>query len=158
MKRKGCSKSADPYFGGTNPIWGSLKRKKLAEFQRVSILLSAERQGFEPWDPARGQRFSRPPRSTTPAPFLGFCGAKVESFFELCKFFGMIFHQMFKCPEAACEGTPFNGLIVGFFDFLFRRLRFFCYFCTYDYLTSQFRPDTEQHICHACGLPQLCRV
>ena len=28
----------------------------------------AERQGFEPWDPVKGQRFSRPPRSTTPAP------------------------------------------------------------------------------------------
>lgn len=46
MKRKGCSKSADPYFGGTNPIWGSPKRKKLAEIQRVSIFLSAERQGL----------------------------------------------------------------------------------------------------------------
>lgn len=29
----------------------------------------AERQGFEPWVPARAQRFSRPPRSTTPASF-----------------------------------------------------------------------------------------
>ena len=28
----------------------------------------AERQGFEPWDRLRDQRFSRPPRSTTPAP------------------------------------------------------------------------------------------
>lgn len=28
----------------------------------------AERQGFEPWDPVKGQRFSRPPRSTTPPP------------------------------------------------------------------------------------------
>ena len=27
----------------------------------------AERQGFEPWVPVRVQRFSRPPRSTTPA-------------------------------------------------------------------------------------------
>ena len=27
----------------------------------------AERQGFEPWVPAKAQRFSRPPRSTTPA-------------------------------------------------------------------------------------------
>ena len=30
--------------------------------------LMAERQGFEPWVLARAQRFSRPPRSTTPAP------------------------------------------------------------------------------------------
>lgn len=29
----------------------------------------AERQGFEPWVPVRAQRFSRPPRSTTPASF-----------------------------------------------------------------------------------------
>ena len=28
----------------------------------------AERQGFEPWERLRAQRFSRPPRSTTPAP------------------------------------------------------------------------------------------
>ncbi len=28
----------------------------------------AERQGFEPWEPVKVQRFSRPPRSTTPAP------------------------------------------------------------------------------------------
>ena len=32
--------------------------------------LIAEKQGFEPWDPSRGQRFSRPPRSTTPASLL----------------------------------------------------------------------------------------
>ena len=30
----------------------------------------AERQGFEPWDQQAGQRFSRPPRSTTPASLL----------------------------------------------------------------------------------------
>ena len=30
----------------------------------------AERQGFEPWEPEKAQRFSRPPRSTTPAPLL----------------------------------------------------------------------------------------
>ncbi len=28
----------------------------------------AERKGFEPLDLVKGQRFSRPPRSTTPAP------------------------------------------------------------------------------------------
>ena len=31
----------------------------------------AERQGFEPWEPVKAQRFSRPPRSTTPAPLRG---------------------------------------------------------------------------------------
>ena len=29
--------------------------------------IMAERQGFEPWELVRAQRFSRPPRSTTPA-------------------------------------------------------------------------------------------
>ncbi|GLO70465.1 hypothetical protein MACH17_19820 [Phaeobacter inhibens] len=33
--------------------------------------LMAERQGFEPWVPVKEQRFSRPPRSTTPAPLRG---------------------------------------------------------------------------------------
>ena len=33
-------------------------------------MLSAERKGFEPLVPVRVQRFSRPPRSTTPASFL----------------------------------------------------------------------------------------
>ena len=32
--------------------------------------LLAERQGFEPWVPVKAQRFSRPPRSTAPAPLL----------------------------------------------------------------------------------------
>ena len=33
--------------------------------------LMAERQGFEPWVGLHPQRFSRPPRSTTPAPLRG---------------------------------------------------------------------------------------
>ena len=32
----------------------------------------AEREGFEPSVPRRGQRFSRPPRSTTPASLQSF--------------------------------------------------------------------------------------
>ena len=32
----------------------------------------AERQGFEPWERSRAQRFSRPPHSTTLAPLLKF--------------------------------------------------------------------------------------
>ena len=44
----------------------------------------AERQGFEPWVPARAQRFSRPPRSTTPASLLGvIVSAKLQLFFVL---------------------------------------------------------------------------
>ena len=35
-----------------------------------TAFLQAERQGFEPWDQQAGQRFSRPPRSTTPASLL----------------------------------------------------------------------------------------
>ena len=31
----------------------------------------AEREGFEPSERLRAQRFSRPPRSTTPAPLRG---------------------------------------------------------------------------------------
>ena len=32
----------------------------------------AEKQGFEPWEPVKAQRFSRPSRSTTPALLHGF--------------------------------------------------------------------------------------
>ena len=49
-------------------------------------LLSAERQGFEPWVPVRVQRFSRPSRSTAPASFHWCVGA-------VCK----------------CKGTTFSG-------------------------------------------------
>ena len=35
------------------------------------VLRMAERQGFEPWVGLHPQRFSRPPRSTTPAPLRG---------------------------------------------------------------------------------------
>ncbi len=40
----------------------------------------AEREGFEPSVPLRVQRFSRPPRSTTPAPLLGRGGNLIEVF------------------------------------------------------------------------------
>ena len=40
--------------------------------------IMAERQGFEPWVGLHPQRFSRPPRSTTPAPLRG--GLGVASF------------------------------------------------------------------------------
>ncbi len=36
----------------------------------------AERQGFEPWVGLHPQRFSRPPRSTTPAPLRGWAIAR----------------------------------------------------------------------------------
>ncbi len=39
---------------------------------------SAEREGFEPSVPLRVQRFSRPPRSTTPAP-LQSCTLTIRS-------------------------------------------------------------------------------
>ena len=41
-------------------------------------LKMAERQGFEPWVRSRAQRFSRPPRSTTPAP-LRRCSGQFRS-------------------------------------------------------------------------------
>lgn len=59
----------------------------------------AERQGFEPWVPARVQRFSRPPRSTTPAPFhwsnsaFTLCDCKFTTKFRSRK----IFPQKFCC-------------------------------------------------------------
>ena len=65
--------------------------------KRTQILVSfqpAERKGFEPLDRKCGQRFSRPPRSTTPAS-LRFRGAKVQLIFQLQKFissFFILFH------------------------------------------------------------------
>ena len=47
------------------------KNEKDAVFSILFLSLFAERQGFEPWDQQAGQRFSRPPRSTTPASLLG---------------------------------------------------------------------------------------
>jgi hypothetical protein len=38
----------------------------------------AEKQGFEPWDPSQGQRFSRPPQSTT-LPSLQCCKIKKKT-------------------------------------------------------------------------------
>ncbi len=58
----------------------------------------AERQGFEPWVPARAQRFSRPPRSTTPASFpgrisryCGFAGAKLSIIFDILSAWRLFF-------------------------------------------------------------------
>ncbi len=36
-------------------------------FELLATKMIAERQGFEPWKDLHPQRFSRPPRSTTPA-------------------------------------------------------------------------------------------
>ena len=47
----------------------STVRKKEAGKNTLANL--AERQGFEPWDPQKGQRISNPSRSTTPAPLQG---------------------------------------------------------------------------------------
>lgn len=69
---------------------GDAKRMKPADRQRVSFEFSAEGQGFEPWVPVREQRFSRPPRSTTPASFHGvalFCGAKIAILFKFHNYF-----------------------------------------------------------------------
>ena len=49
----------------------------------------AERQGFEPWEPAKAQRFSRPPRSTAPAPLRYYLEIKMltlnKRFRHVCK-------------------------------------------------------------------------
>ena len=55
------------WFGG---FLGGVS-KAIIEFFTYKQGVMAERQGFEPWDPVKGQRFSRPPRSTTPAPLRG---------------------------------------------------------------------------------------
>jgi hypothetical protein len=44
-----------------------IARKISSEFSYLQTGM-AERQGFEPWGRLRAQRFSRPPRSTAPAP------------------------------------------------------------------------------------------
>jgi hypothetical protein len=52
---------------------------------RVRNVKLAERQGFEPWDPVKGQRFSRPPRSTAPASLrLGVVGRIVLEVAQGC--------------------------------------------------------------------------
>ena len=52
-----------------------IKKVSQVYFAITYETISAERQGFEPWDQQAGQRFSRPPRSTTPASLqsVGFC-------------------------------------------------------------------------------------
>ncbi len=48
----------------------------------LNFSIMAERKGFEPLDPVKGQRFSRPPRSTTPAPLRTGIGIlRFSSFF-----------------------------------------------------------------------------
>ena len=42
-----------------------------AVVKRTRGVKMAERQGFEPWDPRKGQRISNPSRSTAPAPLQG---------------------------------------------------------------------------------------
>lgn len=59
-----------------------MKEKGLLIYEKKEGLLdedplSGERQGFEPWVRASGQRFSRPPRSATPAS-LHFFGANIS--------------------------------------------------------------------------------
>ena len=58
---------AVPSHQGVGHQWYSKKRVS-GHTSRCNRF--AERQGFEPWVPVRAQRFSRPPRSTTPASFL----------------------------------------------------------------------------------------
>ena len=62
--------------GLVKPLWTKKeKRPTRGASSRLSEWFVAERQGFEPWVPVKGQRFSRPPRSTTPAPLRGADGA-----------------------------------------------------------------------------------
>jgi hypothetical protein len=71
----------------------------------VNFGVMAERQGFEPWEPVKAQRFSRPPRSTTPAPLRG---GLVEERLRLnaaqCK---GDFQLLFRMAFFHCFGTVF---------------------------------------------------
>ena len=49
-------------------IWLEYQQRRLQSIEKLRVLMMAERQGFEPWVGLHPQRFSRPPRSTTPAP------------------------------------------------------------------------------------------
>ena len=62
------------------PDW-SEARRATARSQRM-----AEREGFEPSERLRAQRFSRPPRSTTPAPlrYMRCRGLKVRRYIAKC--------------------------------------------------------------------------
>ena len=65
----------------------------------------AERQGFEPWVPVKGQRFSRPPRSTTPAPLRGGLGA--GAFKGESKWTQESFSTSFEKPIFSLSGRKF---------------------------------------------------
>ena len=79
----------------------------------------AERQGFEPWEHFRAQRFSRPPRSTTPAPLhlKCRCGEVAESLgfeprvpcgthdFQSCRFD----HSRNSPPDSSAGGNIASG-------------------------------------------------
>ncbi len=53
-----------------------IKERDLPGGMASLFCCQAERQGFEPWDQQTGQRFSRPPRSTTPASLRGVGGER----------------------------------------------------------------------------------
>lgn len=53
------------------PIPGIFLTIQCIKWGNPAGLQVAERQGFEPWVGLHPQRFSRPPRSTTPAPLRG---------------------------------------------------------------------------------------
>ncbi len=66
ISRRGLARTRAP----RRPLPGCPRES--GERRRGSRRIVAERVGFEPTDRLRGQRFSRPPRSTTPAPLLRF--------------------------------------------------------------------------------------
>ncbi len=67
----------------------------------------AERQGFEPWERLHAQRFSRPPRSTTPASlrgdlvrsFSGLCAPKQERFSASQEYTGILIALGYRWPK-----------------------------------------------------------
>ena len=60
-------------------------------YKYLKNIFMAERQGFEPWVPVKGQRFSRPPRSTTPAPLHA---GRLSFLNPTCKWFFIAVHAV----------------------------------------------------------------
>ena len=71
------ARTADPYVANVVLSQTELHPHQDISFSGSALMTAvAERQGFEPWEHVNVQRFSRPPRSTTPAPLHSFCIGK----------------------------------------------------------------------------------
>jgi hypothetical protein len=67
------------WFAGGTAKNEAAEMKKPPRKQRISRRFQAERQGFEPWIPLRGCRFSRPVQSAALPPLQVICAAPVTT-------------------------------------------------------------------------------